>query len=112
MSDLNEKVNNYLKSIKKMTHFKNEIKELRKSIKEDESFFKEYLETNNLNTLSTDNGEIFLHEKKSNQNLNKETITSALREKIQNETIINDVTDSLFKISKIEVVVKSKTKNI
>lgn len=109
MSNLDEHINNYFNLVKKLKEYQIQQKEIKQTIKEEESYFKEYLENNNMTSIASTSGEIFLHEKKSNKGLNKENITSVLRQKISNENIINDVTDSLF-VSKSEIIIKSKLK--
>ena len=96
MNNLNEKMINYIESTNKMKELQKEQKILRKSITEAEIFIKEYLENNNLTSVVVGDNSIILHEKKTNQNLNKENITTILREKISNEAVVNDVTNSLF----------------
>ena len=108
---LNERIDVYLLNVKKRNDLKKEQTLLRKLLKEEELYFKEYLEKNNMTSISSSNGEIFLHDKKSNNPLNKEDIKTLLNEKISNSSIVEEIQTSIFNNTKIETIIKTKKLN-
>ena len=108
---LNERIDVYLLNVKKSNDLKKEQTLLRKLLKEEELYFKEYLEKNNMTSISSSNGEIFLHDKKSNNPLNKEDIKTLLNEKISNSSIVEEIQTSIFNNTKIETIIKTKKLN-
>lgn len=108
---LNERIDVYLLNVKKSNDLKKEQTLLRKFLKEEELYFKEYLEKNNMTSISSSNGEIFLHDKKSNNPLNKEDIKTLLNEKISNSSIVEEIQTSIFNNTKIETIIKTKKLN-
>jgi hypoxanthine-guanine phosphoribosyltransferase len=114
---MNNNVDEYLSLTKEIAELKKVQSQLRKRQKELEDNIKEYLEKNQLTSISTSDGtEIFLSDRKIPQTFKKDIVMNKLTEKLTrtklNDTSVEDLAESILKndVYILEKTVKCKKK--
>lgn len=85
MSDFQEKIKAYMQLNKEIAELRKGQAERKKSLQTLESEIKEYMEKNEMDSISTKDGEIVLYDRKVNQSFKKETMVDKLTEELKGD---------------------------
>ena len=85
MSDFQEKIKAYMDINKEIAELRKSQGERKKLLQSLESEIKEYMEKNEMDSISTKDGEIVLYDRKVNQSFKKETMVDKLTEQLKGD---------------------------
>lgn len=85
MSDFQEKIKAYMQLNKEIAELRKSQGEKKKSLQILESDIKEYMEKNEMDSISTKDGDIVLYDRKVNQSFKKETMVDKLTEELKGD---------------------------
>lgn len=93
---IEEKFGTYLQLSKEAQQLKKQVKDITKKIEGLEKEIKEYMETNEMDSISVPEGEIILYEKKVPQTFKKENIVERLNEKLHDNQKAEELTECIL----------------
>jgi hypothetical protein len=114
-NSFNELFKEYIDLSKEIQNLRNQQKELKNKMTKIELLIKEYMKNNEMDSISLNEAEIVLYDKKISQTFKKETITEKLTEELSDPSKAEELAKSIvqnkkFLIeNKIKVVMKKKS---
>ena len=114
-NSFNELFKEYIDLSKEIQNLRNQQKEVKNKMNKIELLIKEYMKNNEMDSISLNEAEIVLYDKKISQTFKKETITEKLTEELSDPSKAEELAKSIvqnkkFLIeNKIKVVMKKKS---
>lgn len=107
-NQIQEKFSTYLSLNKELTSLKKQQKELKTKIQTLESDIKEYMSSNDMDSISLKDGEIVLYNRKIPQIFKKESIVEKLTEELKDSNKAEQLTQSILQNKKFVMEEKLK----
>lgn len=107
---IEEKFTQYLQMNKEMGIVRKQLKEQKKQCDNLEKEIKDYMQSNEMDSISLQEGEIVLYSRKISQTFRKENIVEKLTEKLNNSEKAEELADSI--ISNKKFVLEDKIKAV
>ena len=108
--DIQEQLTQYLSLNRDLAQIRKQQKELKKKVDSFEKNIKEYMTSNDMDSISLKDGEIVLYSKKIPQTFKKEVIVEKLTEKLNDSQKAEELTQSILQNKKF--IVEDKIKAI
>lgn len=103
MSDIQEQFLDYLRLQKELKLLSKQSKDIRTKLAELEKGIKGYMVENDMDSVSTKEGQIVMYGKKVSQTFKKDVIVEKLTEKLQDSHIAEELTQSILQNKKFVI---------
>jgi pheromone shutdown protein TraB len=114
-NEIQEKFKLYLELNKEIALFRKKQADQKKTLQKLEDEIKEYMKENQMDSISLNEGEILLYDRKISQSFKKETIVAKLTERLKgNDELAESLAESIVtnKVFNIESKIRAKIKKI
>lgn len=113
-TDIQNKLSQYIEYNKQLGNLRSQLKDLKKETQNLENEIKEYMNNNDMDSISLKDGEIVLYTRKISQTFKKETIVEKLTEELNDSSKAEHLAESILGNKKfivedkIKAVIKKK----